>query len=181
MCAAPSRAGGCIASMRGQPMQAWAESFVAASERCASHELLPCVALAVMMAGCVLLCSTFKGRRVHCRHEGASHWTLKCNGTAPTSSFHKLVQHVISDFACLEKGGDVKEVALVMYVVSLWHYVLASLHLALSMCECTQGCREFESLLSTLPTIVPLSTCRPCRPMSAVDLCRPVDLVVDSG
>ena len=70
--------------------------------------LLPsCVALAVMMAGCGLLCSTCKGRRMHCKHEGATHWTLRCNGTAPTSCFHKLVQHVISDFAaCFWGGGE---------------------------------------------------------------------------
>ena len=43
--------------------------------------LLPCVALAVMMAGSVLMCSTFKGRRIHCKHEGAARWTLRCNGT----------------------------------------------------------------------------------------------------
>ena len=48
----------------------------AASKRCASHELLPCVALAVMMAGCVLVCSTFKGRRMHCKHERAANASL---------------------------------------------------------------------------------------------------------
>ena len=86
--------------------------------------LLPsCVALAVMMAGCGLLCSTFKGRRMHCKHEGATHWTLRCNGTAPASGFHKLVQHVISDFAvCLLGKGE--EAKVVPMCCSLW----SSLH-----------------------------------------------------
>ena len=114
-----------------------------------------------MMAGCVLLCSTFKGRRMHCKHEGASHWTLKCNGTAPTSSFHKLVQHVISDFACLDKGENVKEVALVMWLACgtmSWHP--CTLH---SLC------------VNAHKDVVRLSPCcRPCRPSCP---CRPVDVI----
>ena len=161
--AAPSGAGGRIASIGGQPMQAWAviHRSVEAMRFARRHELLPCAALAVMMAGCVLLCSTFKGRRVHCKHEGASHWTLKCNGTAPTSSFHKLVQHVISDFACLEKGDDVKEVALVMWLACgtmSWHP--CTLH---SLCV-----NAHKDGVSLSPC------CRPCRPSCP---CRPVDPV----
>ena len=150
--------------MTGQPMQAWAVVHWTLQRQSAMRFAargLPCVALAVMMAGCVLLCSTFKGRRVHCRHEGASHWTLKCNGTAPTSSFHKLVQHVISDFACLEKGDDVKEVALVMWLACgtmSWHP--CTLH---SLCV-----NAHKDVVSLSPC------CRPCRPSCP---CRPVDPV----
>ena len=134
---------------------------IATSKRCALHKLLPCAALAVMMAGCGLLCSTCKGRRMYCKHEGATHWTLRCNGTAPTSCFHKLVQHVISDFACLEKGDDVKEVALVMWLACgtmSWHP--CTLH---SLCV-----NAHKDVVSLSPC------CRPCRPSCP---CRPVDPV----
>ena len=52
------------------------QSVIVASRRCALHKLLLCVALAVMMAGCVLVCSTFKGRRMHCKHERAANASL---------------------------------------------------------------------------------------------------------
>ena len=49
-------------------------------------DMLPChvggcmlllgVALARMVVGCVLVCSTFKGRRVHCKHERAANANL---------------------------------------------------------------------------------------------------------
>ena len=112
---------------------------------------------------------------MHCKHEGASHWTLKCNGTAPTSSFHKLVQHVISDFACLEKGDDVKEVALVMWLACgtmSWHP--CTLHSL-----CVNAHKDVMSLRvvavdpvdhRALVDLSTLSTYERCRPLST---CRP--------
>ena len=38
--------------------------------------LLLGVALVVLMVGCVLVCSTFKGRRMHCKHERAANANL---------------------------------------------------------------------------------------------------------
>ena len=55
----------------GQSLQRSVEAM-----RFARVLLLPCVALAVMMAGCVLVCSTFKGRRMHCKHERAANASL---------------------------------------------------------------------------------------------------------
>ena len=123
-CAAPSRAGGCIASMRGQPMQAWAVIRIAASKRCASHELLPCVALAMMMAGCVLVCSTFKCRRMHCKHVDAANWTLRCKATTPRST--NGVNMSFLALCSLWKGGEY-EGSCPDHMVSLfWHYGLSS-------------------------------------------------------
>ena len=71
---------------------------------CASHKLLPSVALAVMMAGCVLVCSTFKCRRMHCKHVDAANWTLRCKATTPRST--NGVNMSFLALCSLWKGGE---------------------------------------------------------------------------
>ena len=87
--AAPSRAGGCIASMRGQSMQTWAVIHCSVKAMRFARVAASCVALAVMMAGSVLVCSTFKGRRMYCKHESAANASL-------WAAIHRSVEAICS-------------------------------------------------------------------------------------
>ena len=84
---------------------------------CASHKLLPSVALAVMMAGCVLVCSTFKCRRMHCKHVDAANWTLRCKATTPRSTNRVNMSFLILWlYARFGRGENMKEVVLTIWL-----------------------------------------------------------------